>query len=54
MKPDSIVVISPSIDHVLGLGERRECFLIEALVLQPAVEALDVCFLHRLFWRDEV
>jgi len=46
VRPDLVVIPAPSIDHVAGLGKRREPVLIEALIAELAVEALDVAVLH--------
>ena len=45
--PDEIVVEPPAFDDGAGLGETGEDLLVQALVAQPAVEALDEAVLLR-------
>ena len=47
-------LLSPRLDDAPGRGEAHEPVLVEALVAQPPVEALDVRILHRLARVDEV
>ena len=42
MRPDSIVVASPSFDEHLRLAERREDFAVEQLVPELRIQALAV------------
>lgn len=46
VRSDLIVVPPPFADHLAGLGERGEPVLVQALVAELAVEALDVAVLH--------
>src|SRR5260221_1529835 len=48
-----VVVIAPIFDRELRLGHRHKPMCVEALVTQPAVEALDECVLCRLPWLNE-
>lgn len=54
MRPSLVVVAAPLLDGRAGIGQADEPALVQALVAQPAVEALDVAVLHRLAWLDEV
>ena len=54
MRPDGVVVDPPVRQGLAGMGERGEQGLVQALVAQPAVEALDEGVLLRLAWRDVV
>ena len=53
MRADLVVVASPVGDHVSGLCERREPVLVEALITELAVEALDVAVLRRTARLDQ-
>jgi hypothetical protein len=48
MRPDSVVVSSPTLDDDLGLVQRVEDFAIEKLVAQARIEALDEAVSHGL------
>jgi hypothetical protein len=51
----SIVVVGPpAAKRGAGLGEGREQRLVQELIPQPTIEALDECVLHRFAWRDVV
>ena len=54
MRSHAIVIVAPRGEYRAGLGERREARLIQALVAQPAVEALDERVLLRLAGLDVV
>jgi hypothetical protein len=54
VRPLLVVVLVPRLDNGPGLGHRGEPVLVEALVPQLAVEALDEGVLHRLARLDEV
>lgn len=54
MRPDLVVVDSVCLDPGPGVLESQELVLVEALVPELPVEALDVCVLHRLARPDEV
>src|SRR3546814_12405462 len=49
-----VVVVAPEPQHRAGMAERHEQRLVEALVTQAAVEALDIAVLLRLVRRDVV
>ena len=49
-----VVVDPPCFDDVAGFGQAREQMLVEALIAQPADEALDEAILHGLARRDVV
>ncbi len=53
MWPVQIVVDAPFLDDLAGMAEAAEEVLVEALVPQPSIEALDQSVLHRLARRDE-
>lgn len=53
MRPDLVVVAPPVSDDLACLGKRGEPVLVEALVAELAVEALDVAVLHGLAWIDQ-
>ena len=48
MRAHAVVVGSPGVEHGAGLRQRREQRLVQALVPQPADEALDEGVLLRL------
>ena len=48
----SVVILLPSSDSGAGLSKRREQGLIETLVAEAAVEALDKSALHRFAGSD--
>lgn len=48
VRPFAIVGLAPTIDLVAGIFERQEDVLLEALLAQPRIEALDVGVLDRL------
>src|SRR3546814_11530934 len=54
MRPHMVVVVAPEPQHRAGLAERHEQRPVEALVTQPAVEALDIAVLLRLARTDGV
>ena len=54
VRPDEIVVEPPALDDGAGLGEAGEDLLVQALVAEPAVEALDEAVLLRLARGDVV
>src|SRR3546814_5862811 len=54
MRPHMVVVVAPEPQHRAGMAERHEQRLVEALVTQAAVEALDIAVLLRLARRDVV
>ena len=54
MRSHAIVIVAPCGKHGAGLGERRECRLVQALVAQPADEALGERVLLRLAGLDVV
>ena len=47
-----IVVVAPGRDKLPGVAQVGEQVLVEALVAQAAVEALDEAIRHGLSWRD--
>src|SRR3546814_1366151 len=47
MRPHMVVVVAPEPQHRAGMAERHEQRLVEALVTQAAVEALDIAVLLR-------
>ena len=49
-----VVVGAPFLDDVTGMPVASEQMLVEALVTQPAVEALHKAVLHRFARRDVV
>ena len=53
VRSDLVVVATPLGDDVAGLSQRREPVLVEALVAELAVEALDVAVLHRATGLDQ-
>ena len=53
VRPDLVVVLAPGGNGRPGLGEGFEPMLIQALVTELAVEALDVAVLHGLAWLDQ-
>jgi hypothetical protein len=52
VRPDVVVVASPGLDEEPGLSERGEDFLVQTLVAEPSVEALDESVLLRFARRD--
>ena len=54
MRPRFVVVAPPGLQHGAGVRQRAEQRLVEQLVAQPAVEALDEAVLLRLAGRDVV
>ena len=54
MRPHSVVVGPPGVEHVAGLRQRYEQRLVQTLVAQPSYEALGECVLLRLAGRDVV
>src|SRR5271170_1513055 len=54
MRPPMIVVVAPCVDGLACFGEGEEHVLVEALIAQFAVEALDEGILHRLAGFDVV
>src|SRR5690606_2424121 len=53
VRSDLVVVAPPLADDLAGLGKRSEPVLVEALVAELAVEALDVAVLHRAAGLDQ-
>src|SRR5690606_20208005 len=53
VRSDLVVVPSPLADHLASLRQRGEPVLVEALVAELAVEALDVAVLHRAARLDQ-
>jgi hypothetical protein len=49
-----VLVGPPASEHDAGLGQRREQRLVQQLIPQPAIEALDEGILHRFARRDVV
>jgi hypothetical protein len=49
-----VVVLSPRFDDPAGIRQGQKPRLVQALVSESAVEALDVRVLNRLAGRDEV
>jgi hypothetical protein len=47
VRPDLVVVLPPGSDDSSGLGQSLEPMLVQALIAELAVEALDVAVLHR-------
>jgi hypothetical protein len=54
VRPDGVVVDAPLFDDPIGLAERREQVLVQALVAEPAIEAFDEGVLRRFARRDVV
>src|ERR1044072_3580530 len=54
MRSFGVVVDPPCFDDLTCLVEIGEQVLVEALVSEPTVEALDKAILHRFAWRDVV
>ena len=54
MWPDGVVVIFPDREGLAGMGERSEQRLVEQLVTQSSIEALNECILLWLARRDVV
>ena len=54
MRPDGVVVVFPSGEHRTGVGERDEQRLVQKLIPEAAVKALDEGVLLRLAGRDVV
>jgi len=50
--PLGVVLDAPVLDDAPCMGHREEPMLVEALVAEAPVEALDVRVLHRLAWPD--
>src|SRR3546814_12220484 len=48
MRPHRVVVVAPELLDRAGMAERHEQRLVEALVTQEAVEALDIAVLLRI------
>ena len=53
VRPDLVVVLTTQRDARSGLLQRLEPFLVQALVPELSVEALDVAVLHRPAWLDQ-
>jgi len=49
-----VVIVKPKCQLATGIGQGEEDLHVQALVAQPAVEALDVAVLHGPSWPDEV
>ncbi len=49
VRPVLVVVVTPGVDHAAHMAQTGEPMLRQALVAQPAVEALDVGVLHRKY-----
>lgn len=54
MRAVGVLLMPPGFDRRAGLGQRGEVMLIQALVAQLTVEALDETVLHRSAGADEV
>ena len=54
MRAVMVVVVAPCRDQVAGMAQAGEQMLVEALVPQAAVEALDEAVLHGFARRDVV
>src|SRR5262249_40754132 len=54
VRPDGIIVEPPFGQDRSGMGERAEERLVQQLVMQTAIEALDKCLLLRFARRDVV
>ena len=52
VRPGGVVVVAPARDHGARLGQRREDLLIQALIPEAGVEALDESVLLRLAGGD--
>lgn len=52
MRPVVVVIVAPGGKHLAGVRETGEDRLVETLVTQPGIEALDKPVLLRLAWRD--
>lgn len=52
MRPDGVVVVSPDGELSPSVSEAREYFLVQHLVAQAAIEALDERVLRRFAWGD--
>ena len=52
--PPVLVIPSPLLDHAAGFVQAAAPLLVQALVAEPPVEALDEHVLHRATRRDEV
>ena len=53
MRPHLVVIEPPCGDFCTGLVQRLEPVLVQALVAEPTVEALDVAVLHGSRWLDQ-
>ena len=53
VRPDLVVVLAPGDSGRSGLAQRLEPLLIQALVPELAVEALDIAVLHGPAWLDQ-
>ena len=54
MGPEVVVVVPPRFQLLTGVGEAGEDRLVQELVPEPRVEALDEPVLVGLAWRDVV
>ena len=52
MRPEGVVIVFPARKRLAGMIERGEDRLVEQVVTEPAVEALDEGVLRRLAGRD--
>ena len=52
VRPEGVVIVFPARKRLAGMIERGEDRLVEQLVTEPAVEALDEGVLRRLAGRD--
>lgn len=54
MRPNRVVVISPSLDPLPGVTQARKPIRAEALIAKLAIEGFHEGVLHRLAWLNEV
>lgn len=54
MRGVGVVLVAPGFDHLLGLGQGAEVMLVEALLPELAVEALDQAVLDQMPGANEV
>ena len=54
MRAFCVVIDPPVFDDLARLADAREPVLVQALIPEPAIEALDIGILGRLAWVDEI
>ena len=54
MRPGCIVMESPFFDRMTRVKYRRECVLVQKLVVKSTIKALDASILRWFPWIDEV